>query len=225
MIMVIPSVLKPVVDSPPKGVKRTHALDEQLAKVIGHMAKVLAPLTLVTTRRQLDRELRALWDEYLHWKSNLWEPIAAELSEEDVPFLVLEALSEVLTLVKGDDKVLGRKEKELLTGVLGSLKELVLATVNGTSTEQQRRLDLLMECSFPLGRADLCVSTITLLLGGEIKQWDSRAIKLLCRAADGYMLEVEDIFLAHSWELRKRLGAVTETVSLDQLKKEIGLHS
>jgi PAS domain-containing protein len=120
---------------------------------------------------------------------------------------------------------LSSKEQKLLVDIIDSLREMFEAVAEGISANQSEAIDILLECLASLVRIDMCTFAVMLVLEGEIMEWDARAIKLLCYAAEQYMLEMEDVSLIHDKELESRLRERMETISLQQVRKQIGLSS
>lgn len=65
----------------------------------------------------------------------------------------------------------------------------------------------------------LCTSKLIAVLMNRIADWIPEALPLLADAADDYMTEVEDVFLAES-AVATESG---ETVSYESLRKDLGL--
>jgi hypothetical protein len=66
---------------------------------------------------------------------------------------------------------------------------------------------------------DMCMSTLMAVLMNQITDWIPEAIPVLAEAADDYMTEVEDVFLAEPSDT----GTSQETVSYESLRKDLGL--
>lgn len=194
-------------------------------RIFDEMVDLVLPLASVRRRRELEKELGRRSKEYLHLKNELWHAIVSVLPPEEVVNFALEAYREISRLVSEDIKVLGAGERELLLKLIDDLRDLLEAVVDSWDARQPALTDILLECSIPLQRVDMCMLSIVLVLVDEIKYWNTASIKLLSHAASDYMLEVEDIFLIHDDELAERLRTRGETVSFDEVKRDIGLPS
>jgi hypothetical protein len=67
--------------------------------------------------------------------------------------------------------------------------------------------------------ADMCIDTLVGIITDYIADWTPEAIPVLAEAADDYITEVEDVFLAES-VVATESG---ETVGYESLRKDLGL--
>ena len=220
-----------VLSPPPDAIRgrRDFPLSEEeqvhLERLIQQMEEVLLPLLSVRTPGQLERLLRENARSYLHLRNELWGLVAGSLDTAAVVSLVHEIYGQLTTRVQEDTKVLSSADREILVGILGSVQGLFDAAVQTSGAEQARLVDIMMECGDALQRADMCFSAVLFVLSGEITQWELGAIRLLCRNADRYMLDVEDVFLAHDKKIHERLKSESQTIPLEEVKRRIGLSS
>jgi len=63
------------------------------------------------------------------------------------------------------------------------------------------------------------MSALIAVLMNQVTDWIPEAIPVLAEAADGYMTEVEDVFLAEPYDA----DSSQETVSYESLRKDFGL--
>jgi len=199
--------------------------EAQLEKVLSEMMELIQPLASTDTRRRLNLELDRRAQEYLHLKTVLWRLIVSKLPEEELMPSVYETYDEISNLIREDTKVLSPECRELLLDLIDSLRELLEAVVDGLRIEHTDIIDILLECNASLQRADMCLSSVLLVLMGDTTRWNVGSIKLLCHTASEHMLNVEDIFLMHSNELSQRLKTRGETMSIAEVKRELGLSS
>ncbi|MBA7529094.1 hypothetical protein ES705_21286 [subsurface metagenome] len=227
-MVTLPGILSPISDRsliggiehafPPGSEAKT-----KLEGVFNQTLELVQPLASAETRRQLVLELDRKAQEYLRLKNNAWHLIVKELPEDQLGQFTISAYEEISRLIREDTELLGSEERELALDSIESLRDLIEAIMEGDPTKQSLLIDVLLECSAALQRADMCLTSILLVLASEIKRWTSGGIRLLCRAAREYVLQVEDIFLLHDAELNERLKMRSETVSLNEVQHEIGL--
>ncbi len=197
----------------------------QIERGFDEIVELIQLLASVTTRRELEKELGRRTQEYLHLTNETWHAIVKMLPQHELVNFVLETYDEISRIISADTSVLGIEERELLLNLIDRLRDLFETVVDGLSVQQLIFTDTLLECSSSLQRVDMCLFSIILVLDGKIKRWNLASIKLLSHAASDYMLEVEDIFLMHDAELAERLRTRSEGVSLDEVKRDIGLPS
>lgn len=196
-----------------------------MEKVLYEMEELISSIALARTRRQLEVMLNDRAQQYLHLKNKLSSLIVSTLDEEQLVPSSLQAYGEISKLIQQDNAVLSSGQQKLMLGLIDSLSDLLEAFVAGFRNEQQGIMDILIECSAPVQRVDMCTFALILVLTGEIKQWDKALIKLLCHIAHEYMLQVEDILLTHNEELGERLRENSETIGSEEVKRAIGLSS
>ncbi|GAG31332.1 unnamed protein product, partial [marine sediment metagenome] len=93
-----------------------------------------------------------------------------------------------------------------------------------TPAENQGTLtDILLECSQALQRVDMCLLAVLLVLTSEIKHWNPSAMRHLTQGAQEHMRQVEDTLLVHDFELAERLKTPEQPISLQEVRKKIGL--
>lgn len=226
-MVTFPGILSPVTEISPQkyGIPIEDNVSIEIERVCRKMKELINPLTSVHTRRQLEAELNHRAQEYLHLKNNLWSLITSKLDEAQLMPTIRQTYRDISNLIKQDDTVLSPEEQKLMLDLIDSLSDLFETFAEGFHTGRPGVIDVLLECSAPLQRVDMCTFAVMLVLLDEIKQWDIAAVKLLCRTADEYALQVEDIFLTHDRELADRLKGSSETVSLEEVKRAIGLSS
>jgi len=220
-----PSILSPI-GEPLSGKHRVLFESEkkaQLETVLREMTELIQPLASIDTRRRLNLELDRMAQEYLHLKNRAWRLIVSELPQEELMPFVYGMYDEISNLIRENTMVLGSEDRGLLLDSIDGLRELLEAVVDGLRTEQAEVMDILLECNSSLQRADMCLSTILLVLMGEVTRWNVSSIKLLCYTANEHTLNIEDIFLMHNKELSQRLRTRGEMVSIAEVKHELGL--
>lgn len=198
-------------------------IEHQMQVIFDQMSGLIQPLASVRTRQELERELGRRSQDYLHLKNELWHTMLNVLPQEEVANFALEAYREISLLIGEDTRVLGDKERTLLLELIDDSRDLLMAVVDSWEARERLLTDVLLECSVPLQRADMCVSSVVLVLVDEIKYWNMASIKLLSQAAGEYMSQVEDIFLLHDDELAKRLRGKGEVVSFAEIRRDLGL--
>ncbi len=226
-MVTFPGILSPVTEISPQkyGISIEDNVSIEMERICRKMKELINPLTSVHTRRQLETELNHRAQEYLHLKNNLWSLLISKLDEAQLMSTIRQAYRDISNLIKQDDTVLSPEEQKLMLDLIDSLSDLFETFVQGFHTGRPGVIDVLLECSAPLQRVDMCTFAVMLVLLDEIKQWNIAAVKLLCHTADEYILQVEDIFLTHDRELAERLKGNSETVSLEEVKRAIGLPS
>jgi len=224
-MITLPGILSPIREPLPKKgeVFFRNETRAQLEEIFREIMELIQSLAFVSTRRQLNVELDRRAQEYLHSKNTAWHLIVSDLSEEELMPVVFETYSEISNLIREDTRALSYEDRRLLLDSVDSSRELLEAVVDGLRTEQAGIMDILLECNASLQRADMCLSAILLVLMGEIRRWNVSSIRLLCRTTNEHMLNVEDIFLMRNGELSRRLKTRGETVSIAEVKHEIGL--
>lgn len=202
----------------------TDKVRAQLESVFDQTVELVQPLPSFEKSSQLKLELDRRAQEYLRLKNQLWHLIVNKVPEDQLSQFVLSAYDEVSRLVNEDTKLLGSEERQLVLDSIESLRELMQAILEGYTAEPSLLLiDVLLECSAPLQRANMCLDAILLVLVGEIHRWNNNGIRLLSHTGSNYMLQVEDIFLLHDIELNKRLRVKGEIVGLEEVNREIEL--
>lgn len=226
-MVTLPGILSPVTEISPQkyGIPIEDKVSIEIERACHEMRELINPLASVRTRRKLETELNHRAQEYLHLKNKLWGLITSTLDEAKLIPSVLQAYHDISDVIKKDDIVLSPHEQKVMLDLIDSVNDLFEAFVEGFRSERPGVLDILLECSAPLQRADMCSSAVMLALLSEIKRWDKAAVKLLCHTADEYMLQVEDIFLAHDKELGERLSGSSKTISLEEARRVIELSS
>lgn len=226
-MVTLPGILSPMTEISPEkcGIPVEDKVSIEIERVYHEMGELINPLASVRTHRQLEAELNHRAQEYLHLKNKLWSLITSKLDEAQLIPSVLQAYRDISKLIKQDDIVLSPEEQEVMLDLIDSMNDLLEAFVEGFRSDRPGLIDILLECSAPLQRVDMCSSTVMLVLLSEIIRWDKAAIKLLCHTADEYMLQVEDIFFAHDKELVERLSGSSKTISLEEVRHVIELSS
>lgn len=197
----------------------------KLETLIAKITEIVSPLASVSTRGELRRLLDRIAPEYLHLNNEAGRLIMDELSAGEFSQFAARASGELLNLIRADETVLGAKDQELLDDIVESLRELLQGVMDIPAESQGALTDILLECSSALQRVNLCLSAIILVLTLETRRWNPIAIKLLTRAAPEFMRQVEDVFLVHDAELVERLNIREQSVSLEEVRKELGLRS
>ncbi len=226
-MVTFPGILSPPTEISPQkyGISLGDSASAEMERVLYEMEELINPLASVQTRRQLEATLNESAQEYLHLKNKISSLITSELDEEQSIKFFLQAYQEISKLVEQDDTVLTSEEKKLMLGLIDSLSDLLEAFIAGFRSERPGIMDILIECSAPIQRVDMCTFALILALTGEIKRWNKAAVKLLCHTAHEYMLQVEDILLTHNKELDERLREGSETMSSEEVNRAIGLSS
>ena len=191
--------------------------------LLDKMAELVKPLSSLETRGELKKILDRVAPQYLHLKNEFGRLTMYELEVDQFVQLAAEAYDELQDLIGNDVLVLGQGDRELLLDVVESLREILHGALVNLADNQGLLNDIILECSSALQRLDMCVLTILLVLTGETKHWNPGSIKLLSRVAYEYMQEIQDIFLLHDSELHKRLNTRGQTISFEEVRREVGL--
>ena len=226
-MVTFPGILSPVteISTQKYGIPIDDNVSREIEGVCNKVKELINPLTLIHTRKQLETELNYRAQEYLHLKNNLWSLITSKLDEAQIIPTIRQTYHDISNLIKREDTVLSPEEQKLMLDLIDNLSDLFETFAEGFHTGRPGVMDLLLEFSAPLQRVDMCTFAIILVLLDEIEQWDMAAVKLLCRTAYEYILQVEDILLTNDRELAERLKGSSETVSLEEVKRTIGLSS
>lgn len=224
-MVTFPGILSPPAEILPRryGISIEDNVSAEIERILHEMEEVINPLASVRTCKQLEVMLNHSAQQHLHLKNKLWSLITNELDEEQLMSSLFQAYRDISKLIEQDEIVLSSGEQKLMLGLIDSLSDLLKALITGFRSERTGIIDILIECSAPIQRVDMCTFALILVLTGKVKQWNKVAIKLLCHTADEYMLQVEDILLTHNEELGKRLKENSETVSLEEVKRAVGL--
>jgi len=197
----------------------------KLEFVLAKMVELVSPLSSVSTRTELRRLLDRIAPEYLHLRNEVGRLTMAELSGDEFARFAAEAYDEFLKLVMANTAFLNDEDQEKLGDVIQSLRELLENALNTPAENQGTLTDILLECSHALQCVDMCLLSILLVLTGEIKHWNPIAIRHLTQDAQDHMRQVEDTFLIHDFELAERLRTRERPISLQEVRKRIGLPS
>lgn len=224
-MVTFPSILRPSTEILRRKdfVAMEDVVSGDVERVLGEMEELINPLALARTPKQLETILNDSVQEYLHLKNKLSNLIANKLDEEQLISSLLQGYREFSRLIEQDHAVLSLREQKMMLGLVDGLSDLLEAFVTGFRSERLGIMDILIECSAPIQRVDMCTFALVLVLTGEISQWNKAAVKLFCRTAHEYMLQVENILLTYDRELAERLRDDSETVSSDEVKRAIGL--
>jgi hypothetical protein len=201
----------------------TSETGNKLEVVLAKMVQLLSPLSSVSTRTELRRLLDRIAPEYLHLRNEIGRLIMAELSEDEFARFATQAYDEFLKLVMANAAILSDRDQEKLGDVIQSLRELLESALNTPAENQGTLTDILLECSQALQYVDMCLLSVLLVLTGEIKHWNPTAIRYLTHGAQEHIRQVEDTFLIHDSELAERLKTREQPVSLQDIRKRIGL--
>ena len=203
----------------------TSETKNKLGPVLAKMVELVSPLSSVSTRAELRRLLDRVALEYLHLRNEVGRLIMDELSKDEFARFAMEAYDEFLKLVTADVAILSDQDREMLDDVIQSLRELLESALDTPAENQGTLTDVLLECSQALQRVDMCLLVALLVLTGEIKHWNPAAIRYLTQGAQEYMRQVEDTLLIHDFELAERLKTREQPISLQEVRKKIGLPS
>ena len=219
-------ILSPIPTTPSK--KPTAFTSETIKKleyVLAKTMELVVPLASVSTHAELRRILDRVAPEYLQLRNEVGRLIMNELSKDKFAHFATEAFDELLKLVTDDAAILSNQDREMLGDVIQSLRELLESALDTPAENQGTLTDILLECSQALQRVDMCLSSVLLVLTGEIKHWNSAAIRYLTQSAQEHMRQVEDTLLIHDFELTERLKTREQPLSLREVRKKIGLPS
>jgi len=194
-----------------------------LESVLAKMVKLVSPLLSVSTRAELKRLLDRVAPEYLHLRNEVGRLIMDELSKDEFARFATEAYDEFLKLVTADATVLSEQDREMLVDVIQSLRELLESALDTPAENQGTLTDILLECSQALQRVDMCLLAALLVLTDEIRHWNPSAIRHLTQGAQEHMRQVEDTLLVHDFELAERLKTPEQPISLQEVRRKIGL--
>lgn len=197
------------------------------------LTEITQPLVVVGSSRALNKELELRAENYNHLAERLAELVSPAASERSLLPIAAQQGAELEKLVRGaGKKALNSWDRWHLIAAIRSRCDFVQARLHAIQIERSDVIDRRSAEFLPiLVKAETCIVAVVLVLVGRAREWNPKSLGLLCRAADRYMLEVEDIFLAHHPDLLKRLETgldVTDTlrrptVSLDKEKQRIGL--
>ena len=201
----------------------TSETGNKLELVLAKTVQLLSPLSSVSTRTELRKLLDRIAPEYLHLHNEIGRLIMAELSEDEFARFATQTYDEFLKLVMADAAILSDQDQEKLGDVIQSLRELLESALNTPVENQGTLTDILLECSQALQCVDMCLLSVLLVLIGEIKHWNPTAIRHLTQGAQEHIRQVEDTFLIHDSELAERLKTREQPVSLQDIRKRIGL--
>ncbi len=199
-----------------------HEEASRLDDISQQLKGLLLRLLLARTRRQLYKLIPQIQREYLHLRFELMRTLATEATDTSAQ-LLQEIHDEVSALIQADTIVLSPQNREMLLTLIEGSHTLTRALNAMLDSNQTHALEVFLECNDSLQAADMCISAVLVVLVGEARDWNPGAIRALCAAADEYMVDVEDIILAHDESLVKDSGERTETISLNEAKKRFGL--
>ena len=194
-----------------------------LESVLAKMVELVSPLPSVSTRTELKRLLDRIAPEYLHLRNEVGRLVMNELSKDEFARFATEAYDEFLKLVTADAAVLSEQDREMLSDVIQSLRELLESALDTPAENQGTLTDILLECSQALQRVDMCLLAVLLVLTSEIKHWNPSAMRHLTQGAQEHMRQVEDTLLVHDFELAERLKTPEQPISLQEVRRKIGL--
>lgn len=196
-------------------------------EIVEQIRRLLEPL-LVETRRTpkyLDAKLKEYRQLKEHADRLFWEDSSKGTSREEPRELMAGAYTDAMELVdsEGRELIPARERRALISAIesRASLAVQVLrANEEGCLLEL---LDPLTASTEDLLKADMCIHAVLLVVTRQVSHWDPKQLNRLCRYADRYMLEVEDLFLAHHAGQGKGRAEDEETITLEQLEQELGL--
>lgn len=203
----------------------TRETENKLESVLAKMVELVIPLSSVSTHSELRRLLDRFAPEYLHLRNEVGRLIMDELSEDEFARFATQAYDEFLKLVTTDVAILSDQDREILGDVIQSIRELLESALDTPAENQGTLTDILLECSQDLQRVDMCLLAVLWVLTGEIKHRNPTAIRHLTQAAQEHMRQSEDILLIHDFELADRLQTREQPISLQEVRKSIGLPS
>jgi len=201
----------------------TRETRNRLELVLAEIVQAVSPLSFVSTRTELRRRLGRIAPEYLHLRNEIGRLIMADLSEDEFARFATEAYDEFLKLVMAGAAILSDQDQDKLADVIQSLRELLESALNTPAENQGTLTDILLECSQALQCVDMCLLSVLSVLTGDIKHWNPAAISHLTQGAQEHIRQVEDTFLIHDSELAERLKTREQPVSLQEIRKRIGL--
>lgn len=220
--MVIASlILSPVRETSLHKLPLTEDQLAMLQEQASELADLVKPLTALATRKQVDTAMNEIAEEFLHGYNEVWHSV--ELSHDEFIEFAKEGYRYIADLVKEDTDILRPTEKESLLDMLESRLELLEVLTESSEVEQSRLTDIIMECIPSFERADMCLLAISLVLADKVRDWRANSIRLLCQVATEHTLRIEDTFIAHDRELIARLRTKAETISVEEVRRELGL--
>lgn len=227
MVTLVQPLLLPA-DSPGHGALWTglHLTESQRSRLdaLGARAlRVLEPLLHLRTERELEVLLPAAAERFLLVKKEVLQ-VLMESAEalKDLNDLYRRATSAVEDVARARVDMLGQEAAEQFMGAfesLTALRQRVLSAIEEGGPEMERMVVMVQMTAEAVGRADAAMGAVIMALFDAVQDWEPEALALLCRAADHYMTQVEDQFLADVAEDLK--GA--ETVPVESVRKELGL--
>lgn len=197
---------------------------DELAKLrerVSQLTELVKPLLVLSSRNQIDKAMDNIADEFLHIYNEVWHSV--KLSQSEFIEFGKQGYYSIIDLVKQDTSILLPAEKELLLDTVQSRLELLEVLAESSEVEQSRLNDIVVECGPSFERVDICLLAITLVLGDEVRDWHANSIRLMCQVMNEHMLRIENTFISHDKELVERLRTRAETISLEEVRQELGL--
>ncbi|GEM_PF-4858882 len=203
----------------------SRAASERLSVLLDELAELITPLASFDTKAEVTKWLDRHAQEYLHLKNTVGRLIMDELTPRDFARFYSHSYEQMNAAVQAASAILGPEDRKALADVIESHREMVAGVMDGLKANPGATLDLLVECTPSLLRVDMCLSAVMLVVAGKMSRWHPSTLKLLAKVAGDHMLQVEDIFLLHDRELAERLATRGPTVSLGEVKRQVGLPS
>lgn len=220
--MVVTSlILSPIRD---RSLQNLASPKDELAEVrerVIQLTELVKPLLTLSTRSQIDIAMDNIADEFLHTYNEVWHSV--ELSESEFIEFGKQGYYSIADLVQEDSDILLPEEKEVLLNIVQSRLDLIEVLTESSEVEQSRLNDIVVECGPSFVRVDICLLAITLALGEEVQDWHANSISLMCQMMNEHTLRIEDSFVSHDKELVERLRTKAETISLEEVRQELGL--
>ncbi len=193
----------------------------QLISLANSLAKQLSPLCQAGDRKRLEY----LADDLLPKFESLLQAIveslqASGLSNEAILELSKAGRSELHTFIDKRQNVLGKENAESLIGTMDSL-EGFLDWIQKSLYPNPTKEDIeLFDSVYKYSVASyMLMVSVQLILSEKVKS-TPETLSLLCEAANDYMTEVEDRFLATSSDLEE---TTEEDVPLKHVREHLGI--
>ena len=193
---------------------------DRIVSEISGLLGLLLPLSQVTSREALDDLLKARVFRFRQLRAELEELLWPTLSKRNEQSLKLFLDMREVSTVKID--LLGGEALEQLLGAIESAEGFdrwLRESTDPDGSHSHRFASLNQQIGKHALYADMCIDTLMGVLTDQFSQWIPEALPVLARAADDYMTEVEDVFLAE-FPATKESG---EAVGYESLRKELGL--
>jgi hypothetical protein len=218
----------PYLPIPPKGYDAPWFWDflsiagQERVSVIGStLTNILYPLAQVQSKEELESLLRLNSHRFLRLKAEMQELLKPSVLAKPDQFS-RNAHDYLRKVIFAHADLLGEESLSWMLGAIDSIEGLS-NWINEVSKQGvsgiYRVATVVQQIGEPALYTDMCMSALIAVLMNQVTDWISEAIPVLAEAADRYMTEVEDVFLAEPYDA----DTSQETVSYESLRKDFGL--